>query len=253
MSATSSKSAVVAATDNLFGQHDGAAVDRSFSPAYIQHNPGFPNGLEPLRGLAGMKALKYERARVIAEGDLVVTHSVYTGFGPAPMAAFDVFRVENGKIVEHWDVLQPVVAKTVSGRSQVDGPTEVVDLDKTAANKALIQGFLDDVLYAHKMDKLTTYFSTEQYDQHNPGVGDGLAGFGKAMSELQAAGLTMEYQKTYRVVAEGNFVFTHSEGIFAGKHVAFADLFRVAGGKIVEHWDTIQEIPAKTASGNSMF
>lgn len=60
-------------------------------------------------------------------------------------------------------------------------------------------------------------------------------------------GLTMEYKQTYRYIAEGNFVFTHSEGTFAGKHVAFADLFRIADGKIVEHWDAIQEIPTGEA------
>ncbi len=110
-----------------------------------------------------------------------------------------------------------------------------------------------EVLYGHQMDKLTTYISTDSYHQHNPGVGDGLAGFGEAMADLAKAGLSMVYAKTYRYVAEGDLVFTHSEGTFAGRHVVFADLFRVENGKIVEHWDVIQDVPATTASGLSMF
>lgn len=206
-----------------------------------------------MRGFLSNDKLRIERVRVLADGDLVVTHSTATGFTPEPVVAFDIFRVEGGKIAEHWDVLQPVAAQTASGRSQTDGPTEIVDRTKTTENKRLIQRFFDDVLYGHQMDKIPQYISTETYHQHNPGVADGIDGFGKAMAELQKAGLTMEYKKTYRIVAEGNLVFTHSEGIFAGRHVAFADLFRIDDGKIVEHWDVIQDVPETTASGLGMF
>jgi predicted SnoaL-like aldol condensation-catalyzing enzyme len=169
------------------------------------------------------------------------------------MVTFDLFRVQDGRIVEHWDVMQPEQAQTVSGRSQTDGPTEPGDRAHTAPSRKLVQGFFDDVIYGHRMDKLADYISPTSYHQHNPGVGDGLDGFGKAMADLQKAGLSMEYKKTYRMAAEGDLVFTHSEGIFAGKHVAFADLFRVEGGKIVEHWDAIQEVPSETASGLPLF
>ncbi|WP_189006843.1 nuclear transport factor 2 family protein [Deinococcus roseus] len=48
-------------------------------------------------------------------------------------------------------------------------------------------------------------------------------------------------------------MFSHSEGTFAGKHVAFADLFRIENGKIVEHWDAIQEVPTVGRNANGMF
>jgi len=247
------KTLVLAGVDALFVRHDPAAVDASFAEPYLQHNPKAPSGLAFLRHLAAMPDLTIVRSRALAEGDLVVTHGRLTGFGPVPLVVFDIFRVEDGKVVEHWDVMQPEVGTTVSGRTQLDGPTEVVELDQTAANKALVEGLFADVLYGHRMDRLPDYFSAVRYHQHNPGVADGLAGFGQAMADLARAGLTMEYRTTHRIVAEGNFVFTHSDGIFAGKRVMFADLFRVEGGRIVEHWDAIQEIPEATASGLPMW
>jgi predicted SnoaL-like aldol condensation-catalyzing enzyme len=104
-----------ASTIELFGNHDVSAVDRYFSPEYKQHNPNFPSGLEPLRALAGMTSLKTERVRALADGDLVILHNRYVGFGPKPVIAFDLFRVANGKLVEHWDVIQEVPATTKSG------------------------------------------------------------------------------------------------------------------------------------------
>lgn len=233
---------------------DVSALDRYWGEPYVQHNPGIADGVSSLKPLVTMTTA-WKTYRAFAEGEWVVTHSRAEGWGPKPMIVFDVFLLRGGKMVEHWDIMQAEEEKTLSGRTQVDGPAEAVDLEKTADNKKLVRDFYDDVIYGHKMDKLTDYISTEMYHQHNPGVGDGLAGFGEAMKKMAEAGLTMEFKKTYRFIAEGNFVFAHSEGEFAGRHVAFADLFRVENGKIVEHWDVIQDVvPAeKSANKNGMF
>ena len=61
----------------------------------------------------------------------------------------------------------------------------------------------------------------------------------------------MAYTENHMILGEGNFVLSVSEGQFLGKHVAFYDLFRIENGKIVEHWDTIEEIPAKDKWMNS--
>jgi predicted SnoaL-like aldol condensation-catalyzing enzyme len=86
--------------------------------------------------------------------------------------------------------------------------------------------------------------------QHNPAIGDGLSGLGAALREMASRGITMKYTKIHRVLGEGNFVLTVSEGTFANQPTAFYDLFRVAGGKIVEHWDTIETIPPRSAWKN---
>ena len=95
------------------------------------------------------------------------------------------------------------------------------------------------------MDKLPQYFDGDKYIQHNPQIADGLSGLGKAMEEMKKAGVSMKYEKVHKVLGEGNFVLTMSEGQLGGKHVAFYDLFRVEAGRIAEHWDTIEPIPDK--------
>jgi predicted SnoaL-like aldol condensation-catalyzing enzyme len=90
-----------------------------FAPDYIQHNPVIPSGRTAIPGLiAGLsKEFSYEPGMVVAEGNLVMVHGRYVGWGPKPMIAVDIFRVVNGKLVEHWDVMQEEVpaSKTASG------------------------------------------------------------------------------------------------------------------------------------------
>jgi len=160
--------------------------------------------------------------------------------------AFDVFRVEDGKIAEHWNNLQPWVEETASGRSMVDGPIEVTDLDKTAENRALIEGFVVDILQGNAPEKVGEYISSVTYDQHNPQVADGLDSFAAAVQAMAEAGHPMSTENTPIIIVEGNFAFTASEGEILDKPAAFFDLFRIEDGLIVEHWDVVSEIPARS-------
>jgi predicted SnoaL-like aldol condensation-catalyzing enzyme len=126
-----------------------------------------------------------------------------------------------------------------------DGATKVTDLDKTEANKTLVKSFVDDILVNGKMDKLTGYFEGDNYIQHNSQIGDGLSGLGAALEAMDKAGIVMKYDAIHQVLGKGNFVLVSSEGSFGGKPTSFYDLFRVADGKIAEHWDTIEAIPAR--------
>ena len=119
--AQTNKALVLEAMTGVFVKRDAAYVDRYFDASYRQHNPAIPNGPEAIKGLLPMlnPELKYEQGMVVAEGDLVMVHGRYTGWGPKPMVAVDIFRVANGKLVEHWDVMQEEVpaAQTQSGNS----------------------------------------------------------------------------------------------------------------------------------------
>jgi predicted SnoaL-like aldol condensation-catalyzing enzyme len=107
---------VIPAVTGLLVNKDPSVIDKYFSDNFIQHDPDFPNGKEPLFTLVEMP-FEYTLGRVVAQGDLVVIHSRVTGFGPKPVIIMDLFRVEGGFIVEHWDVRQPEVpaSETVSG------------------------------------------------------------------------------------------------------------------------------------------
>lgn len=218
---------------------------------YIQHNLNVKDGLagfgEVLSQLPKGSA-KVNTVRTFRDGNYVFTHTEYNFFGPK--IGFDIFRFEDGLIVEHWDNLQQTENKTAYGRTQIDGPTIPTDLDKTKENKALVKNFIDDILLNGKVDKITTYISTKKYHQHKPNISDGLNALGKALAKMAKAGTPMTYQKSHIILGEGNFVLSVAEGKFLGKHVSFYDLFRIENGKIVEHWDTIEEITPKDKQQN---
>ncbi len=119
--AKANKALVLEVLNGVFVQRDASFVDRYFDASYRQHNPAIPNGPEAIKGLLPMlnPELKYERGMATAEGDLVMVHGRYTGWGPKPMVAVDIFRVVNGKLLEHWDVMQEEVpaAQTQSGNA----------------------------------------------------------------------------------------------------------------------------------------
>ena len=216
---------------------------------YIQHNLGAEDGLTGFGKLMGVLAqypepAKVNTVRVFEDGDYVVSHTDYNFFGPK--IGFDIFRFEDGKIVEHWDNLQETPATpNPSGHTMIDGATEITDLDKTCENKKLVATFVHDVLMGEHPENLTNYFHGNNYIQHNPSIADGLDGLGAALQAMAEAGVAMVYDTNHIVLGKGNFVLSVSEGSFGGKHVAFYDLFRVENGKIAEHWDAIQEIPAQ--------
>ena len=228
---------------------------------YIQHNPFIPTGLEPFIGLLPVLAeagTTAENIRMFEDGNYVFMHNIWRNadpFGAPEMVAFDIIRVdENGKVAEHWDALQPLVTETASGRTQTDGPTEVTDLDKTEENKALAVALIEDVLMGKNPAKITEYISAESYAQHNPMIKDGLTGIVEAVETLTAQNNMFVYKEIHAVLGEGNFVLTVSEGEWGGKPHAFYDLFRVEDGKMVEHWDVIQEVPTTgLANTNGMF
>jgi predicted SnoaL-like aldol condensation-catalyzing enzyme len=221
-----------------------AYINRS---QYTQHNLAVGDGLAGFGAVLHALPKGSARAntvRVFQDGPFVFTHTEYNFFGPK--IGFDIFRFENGKIVEHWDNLQDTPTQpNPSGRSMIDGPTVATDLDKTEANKALVKAFVDDVFVNGREDKRASYFDGDNYIQHNRRVPDGLSSLTSMMATMAKAGVRMTFTKVHKILGEGNFVLTVSEGEFGGKHVAFYDLYRVQAGKIAEHWDTMQEIPAK--------
>ena len=245
----------------LEGIRDGnmrEALDKYTGARYTQHSTGVRDGKEgfiefftPFLERNPIREIEVKRA--IEDGQFVFVH-VYQSLnnGEAQWVTADLFDTdEDGKIIEHWDVIAEFRWPTTSGRSMVDGPTEVEDVDKTKSNKAIIQAFVDDVLIGGQTDKVTDYISTKQHDEHNPDVDDGYEQFRAYLAEPGANGRAIEYIKVHRLIGQGNFVVTFSEVKLDSQDWAVFDIFRLENGKIAEHWDVHEIIGPKETWNNS--
>jgi len=103
------KALVLEAFDTLFNKRDYAAAEHYWSPHYIQHSAHIAPGREGLFNLIKSipPTLKYEPGTIVAEGDFVIVHGRFSDFGaPVNWIAADIVRIQDGTLVEHWDVIQ---------------------------------------------------------------------------------------------------------------------------------------------------
>jgi len=111
------KALVLAAFDTLFNKRDYAAAEKYWSPNYIQRSAHIEPGRDGLFNLIRNTpdTLRYEHQLIVAEGDYVIVHGRFTGYGrPVAWIAADIVRIENGRLAEHWDVLQDEATKAES-------------------------------------------------------------------------------------------------------------------------------------------
>ena len=103
------KALVLEAFDTLFNKRDYARAETFWSPKYIQHSAHIAPGREGLFNLVKSTpaTLRYEPGLIVADGDFVIVHGRFSGLGlPVNWIAADILRIENGILVEHWDVIQ---------------------------------------------------------------------------------------------------------------------------------------------------
>ncbi len=115
------KALVLDAFDTLFNKRDYATAERYWSSDYIQHSAHIAPGRDGLFNLIKSMppTLKYEPGTIVAEGDFVIVHGRFSGFGaPVNWIAADIVRIQNGILVEHWDVIEDEATeeKSVSKR-----------------------------------------------------------------------------------------------------------------------------------------
>ncbi len=111
------KAIVLKAFDLLFNQRDYAAAEPYWSDSYIQHSAHIEPGREGLFNLVrGLPAtLSYQPGTILAEGDFVIVHGRFSGFGaPVNWIAADILRMVDGRLAEHWDVIQDEATKAQS-------------------------------------------------------------------------------------------------------------------------------------------
>jgi len=166
---------------DIFRKRDATAVGRYFGASFIQHDPTLADGV------AGMTSIATEIAssptaditiyRTLVDGNFVLLHSKYQGDGRyrGPAISFDLFRFDGGKIVEHWGGQEPEAPPNLSGRTQVDGPTVVLDREKTEANRTLVRAYRQTVMVDLRFDRIQEFIEESHYAQHASKIGDGIA------------------------------------------------------------------------------
>lgn len=235
---------------SIFDKRDPSAIDRFFADPFIQHDPNIADGLAGLRRyaeeIADSSAPKIKIHRTLVDGDLVLLHSSYEGLkGKATsLVAFDLFRLKDGKIVEHWGGQEAEAPPNPSGHTQVDGPTSVTDRDKTEQNRELVRAFKETVTVQLKFDQIDRFIQDGNYIQHASKVGDGTGRMKSRIADV-AKPSSVPVLNPRRYVADGNFVLALVEANAEGGPTANYDLFRVDNGKIVEHWDVLSPIPPR--------
>ena len=268
------KAVVQRVFDEFYNARNTETITEYMDEHHVQHNPNEPNGT---KGLIDYFSANFwtqpgdmdaHIKRIVAEGDLVVTQAHWAPVGMEDnhwvgIATADIYRVVDGKVVEHWDVVQPIPEEgSVNGNTMFDGgafhaePNHVVE-----QNKKIVLRYMNEAINERKFDVLDEILA-ENWQAHNPTEHNGR----EALKQL-FAGMTGQFPELYadvkRVIAEGNLVAVHSHytvneadrgNDFAQPSGAVIDFFRLEDGIIVEHWDVGQRpIPAKSVNGNSMF
>lgn len=260
------------------------AYHRYASRDFIQHNPHIGNGTTAhaafFRRMERASGGPVKRFNVtdmlLVDGDLfAVYHHAYLGKDDPGRIFVDIWRVANGRIVEHWDVIQPIPAKvanangvgcgigegyaaamTEQGRSVLQPACGLPDPGHSReASLATLEAYTGGIRAGAIKEAILTYLSPD-YRQHSPFIPDGRDG--------AIAWLSGEYGKgsparpvmgPMRTIAQGDFVLQHRLTYHpdTGQRTANVDIFRMRGGQITEHWDLSQPVPDRTASGHEMW
>ncbi len=233
-----------------FETGDTTALDYVSDTTYIQHKATFPDGKAVLNNFitGNPTGTTVTTHRSFADGEIVVLHSTYGGTrnNGIPQVTFDVFRFENGLIVEHWDNLDDE-KDDGDGTTQTNGATTpATDLGQTETNRTFLQNMAQDLFVKGDWSKLRDYFDVDAYVQHSVGAGTD----GSFLESIEGQTLPF-YTSVEFVYVEGNFGITLSQGPdITGQDTegtyAYYDLFRIENGLIVEHWDVIQAIPQES-------
>lgn len=237
--------------------YDLAKIEAMVDKDYIQHNPRVPTGRAAFLALIPnlqKHNSKIKNMRIFQDGSHVIMHHLWQNaipFGAPEKAAFHIIRFDQaGLIAEHWSVMSDLAAANLSGRTLLDGPTEILDLIKTDQNKAKVTELFRLLISGSSENRLQILrkFFLPEFHQHHPDLKDGVESF------CEFVGARIKFKKQHQVFGSGNLVLSISEGFIGETPMAFYDLFRLDLGMIAEHWSVHQDIPTTgLANDNTMF
>ena len=216
------------------------AVASYVGDRYVQHSSDVVDGperfIEFVQQFVERNPVRYIRAvRSIEDGRHVFLQAFQSlNRGKNQWVTTDFFDTDaNDRIIERWHLAAPYVHETHSGRSSIDGPTEVIDLDRTDENKALVREMITHIL-SHGGDpsRVDDFFSNP-FIEHDPEIATEP---GSPPERVRTERMAVAYEEIILLVGQGNFVATLCKARSGNAPVAQADLFRVEHGRVVEHW-----------------
>jgi predicted SnoaL-like aldol condensation-catalyzing enzyme len=228
---------------DLLVKKDFTAIDKYFANPYIQHNQALANGVESLREfkMANVPGAETTILRCFADKDMVFFQEKVQALMPQALDFWDLYRLEEGKIVEHWDTYQiSSGAHPATGHTLFDGPTESSSPELTEVTRAFILKLVNNVFVCRKTEELGLYVSPNVI-QHAPGVEDGVESWMKHLKVSQWFTGDIQYDVVRRLVVEGNFAVSCSQGTVGNEPHHFWDMWRVENGKVAEHWNATKK------------
>jgi predicted SnoaL-like aldol condensation-catalyzing enzyme len=221
-------------TEHSTGVKDGHDGFIEFFEDFMRRNP-----VRDIRIIRGLE-----------DGRYVFLHAYQSlNNGESEWVTTDFFDTdEHDRIVEHWDVIAAYVPATPTGTSSIDGPTEIVDMERTQDNKLVVRSLISESLIGNDAHCLDRHIAMEQYVEHSAGVSGGVTWLDALVSSGTAA---IAYDEIVLLVGQGDLVATLCKTRRAGVPWAQVDIFRLENSVIVEHWDNAEPVPSAAESVNS--
>ena len=227
--------------DAILKEKSEVGIEANFADDFIQHNPWAGDTIVHLKEMLQMD-FGYEPVRWVSDGDIMAYHGFYTApnpLGEHPLLCTDVWRIENGKVQEHWDALAPLPESMVTNATAGEGNGEKeVSPETRTLNKAVVKRFLDHVLNRGRLSEINALVS-EDYTYYHEEQG-ALQGISTLKNFIEKEGGRMIHDNKL-IIASGDLVMTHSHFFGEDERVVF-DWFRLDDGKIVDHWSVAQPI-----------
>lgn len=252
---------MTAKLDNALGLYmrgirDGeprAALEAHTGHRYTQHSTGVGDGREGFiaffeRFLARNPKRDIRVLRAIEDGRNVFCHVFQSlNDGESRWVTMDMFDTDaDDRIIEHWDVISAYAPETASGADMIDGPSEPGDPGAAAANKETVLEYVKQVRQGGHLDRLENFVADDLIQRH-PEIAAGGAG----LRDHLASGADGAYEMLFKLLGQGDLVVTYGKRHKDGADFADFDLYRLAGGLIVEQWTCSEQILDRSQWGNS--
>ena len=208
---------------------------------FVQHNPYAADGVEGLTQFISQSPrdqLQLTVVRAFHDGPYIVTQA--KGQRSGRNVFFDIFRFEDGLVVEHWAFSAMDAPPNQSGHTQTDGSTEATLSADTEKNKSIVREYYETIHVSGDHSKIPQYFSGDHCIRHEPGVRDGVENFKRDLEELVKHRSIDEIKFVF---GQGDFVFIAAKGSHESEPCVYIDLYRVENGKIAERWGFPEEVP----------